>query len=125
MSNVDKAFELVQTVGDHLAKAVPTAWQKLIEFHYWYSVAYLGIGFALLVLSALFIILGLKLKAKGSEYSPEYGLTMLFKWGFSILGAFLLVGSAFQLLNIWNWVGAFNPEARLVYTLFVKTTGVM
>lgn len=46
------------------------------------------------------------------EWAPVFIISLVF-------GGLLFIASMFQLMEIWNWIGAFAPEARLVHNIMV------
>ena len=93
-----------------MAESAPMAYDKLVMLMQAKSIAYLCVGFGLLLLSAFF--------RKGAAICIKKTIDEeLYVIGAIICGflTFLTLSAGIiNVFNIWNWIGAFQPEARLL-----------
>lgn len=81
------------------------------------AAGYLFIGFCLLILIYPTIRLFKFLAKKELEHAPDAGASIIFG---SIAVILLSVFSAVNLLNIWNWVGVFWPQAYAIHKFLLN-----
>jgi phosphatidylserine synthase len=111
---MDKDFWThVDALSHKIATFAPVAYEKLLLLTQLKSAAHLGIGGVDLLISVIFMICAWKawktFNAK-AQYDDFPGLPMALSAGIVIFG----LPAAIQLFNMWNWIGAFVPEARLI-----------
>lgn len=112
----DEIFSRVDAISTKLMELAPVAYNKLVFLKQAESFGYLAVGGICLLLSVLsYVFFTRKAIAYAIERAREYEV-------FPILAAMAMTvatigfgGAALgNLLYIWNWIGAFAPEARLL-----------
>lgn len=117
MSEIEKAFELINVFATKAAEVAPIVWTKMIMLVQAESIAYLAVGGFCLVMAQVFTFLWYKAPV------DSYGDWKPVK---AILGALtvaIYIPAAVNLLYPWNWIGAFAPEARLIARILGSLTG--
>ncbi len=122
MSEIEKAFEMVNSFSAKAAEVAPVIWQKMILLVQAESIAYLAVGGFCLLLFVIFAALWARAPIKGpSCYNAgEWTLTKIV---YGLLATASAIPAAINLFYPWNWVGAFAPEARLIARLLGTLTG--
>lgn len=122
MSEIEKAFEMVNSFSAKAAEVAPVVWQKMILLVQAESIAYLAVGGFCLLLFVIFAVLWARapVNGPGSYSAGEWTFTKIV---YGILAAVSATPAAINLFYPWNWVGAFAPEARLIARLLGTLTG--
>lgn len=116
----NKIFERLDGLGAQFMTTAPMVWEKMVTLTQFESIAYLIVGGVSLLLTVVFTYLLLKsIKYYNDHYhQPPIGVILLI-FATSASG----VSASINLLYIWNWVGAFSPESRLIARLIGAVSG--
>lgn len=117
MSEIEKAFELINVFATKAAEVAPIVWTKMIMLVQAESIAYLAVGGFCLVMAQVFTFLWYKAP------NTHYGEYTVQKAAFLVVTIVAYVPAAVNLLYPWNWIGAFAPEARLIARILGSLTG--
>lgn len=121
MSETEKAFSLINDFALKAQEIAPVVWGKMVFLTQVESIAYLGLGAACAVLSAVFFFAWLKAPLVQEGY--DRGSWTFNKILFGVLSLAFMLPAAINLLLPGNWIGAFVPEARLIARLIGNLTG--
>lgn len=121
MSEIEKAFSLINAFATKAQEVAPVVWEKMVFLTQVESIAYLGLGAACAVLSIAFFFAWLK--APLVQVGYDSGNWTFNKILFGCVSLALMLPAAINLFFPWNWIGAFAPEARLIARLIGTLTG--
>lgn len=117
MSEIEKAFELINVFATKAAEVAPIVWTKMIMLVQAESIASLAVGGFCLVMAQVFTFLWYRAPTTSyNEYTVQKAI-------FGIATLVTYVPAAVNLLYPWNWIGAFAPEARLIARILGSLTG--
>jgi hypothetical protein len=120
--------DTLQKLEAGIIKIAPLAWQSAITIKRIDSIQNLIIGFILLILS----LVGLKLLKQIYKIAKEtdYDTYDLPGWIFgavfgTIAYIILLIFTLTQLLDIWTWMGLFDPRIAVIHDIYLKVVSVI
>ncbi len=117
MSEIEKAFGLINSFATKAAEVAPVVWAKMIMLIQAESIAYLAVGGVCLLFSIVLSFVCLKMKVNNyGEWTPQKVVS-------GICALVALIPAGINLLYPWNWIGAFAPEARLIARILGTLTG--
>ncbi len=116
----NKIFERLDSLGAQFMTTAPMVWEKMVTLTQFESIAYLIVGGVSLLLTILFTFLllkSIKYYESHDDQAPIGVILLMIATCSSTLSA------GVNLLYIWNWVGAFSPESRLIARLIGAVSG--
>lgn len=123
--SVDKLTEFATTqltnLIDATKAAMPQVTKLVLDVSWANALATVVLGSILLVLGLISLTLSFKLWKKecntdrnGQNDFPGYGISSV---AFFIAAAFLFLGTAFNLFDVWAWIGLWRPDLYLIHNL--------
>ena len=116
----NKIFERLDGLGAQVMTTAPMVWEKMVTLTQFESIAYLIVGGVSLLLTIVFTYLllkSIKYYESRCDEAPVGVILLMIATYFSTLSA------GINLLYIWNWIGAFSPESRLIARLIGAVSG--
>lgn len=116
----NEIFSRLDSIGNKVLSTAPMVWEKMVVLTQFESIAYLISGAVCLVLAIICTFAAFRSAKKHDEREiPSHNDAPLV-FGFGTL--IFAIPGLINLLYIWNWVGAFSPESRLIARLIGAVT---
>lgn len=119
----NKIFERLDGLGAQFMTTAPMVWEKMVTLTQFESIAYLISGAVCAVLCIICVIAASKAATDfNNRPNPRYDDTPVVVLLYGAATVFFVIPALVNLLYIWNWVGAFSPESRLIARLIGAVT---
>jgi putative flippase GtrA len=119
----NEIFARLDSIGSKVVSTAPMIWEKMVVLTQFESIAYLISGAVCLVLAIICAFAAFRSAKKYDEReNPGYNDAPLGFMAFGFGTFIFAIPGLINLLYIWNWVGAFSPESRLIARLIGAVT---
>lgn len=115
---MEEFWKRFDVMAAKLNEAAPLVYERLLSYQQAKSVAYLAVGFVCLTIMGVLVTIAANLLKKGGAAERDrYGSGEVY-YGIAVVlfcvATLFLGGATINLFYVWNWIGAFAPDARLV-----------
>ena len=119
----NEIFSRLDSIGNKVLSTAPMVWEKMVVLTQFESIAYLISGAVCFVLAIICAFATLRSAKKYDEReNPHYTDSPISVAIFGFATFMFAMPGLINLLYIWNWVGAFSPESRLIARLIGAVT---